>query len=165
MTGCHKVPVLLIQVLLLGTVQVTNAEFNIVFTQCGLARELFKFGMPKNQLNDWACLVESESGRNTSAVGGPNVDGSYDYGLFQINNRYWCGNASRGGGCHLRCSELLTDDIAQAVGCAKLIYRLQGFSAWHGWTKKCKNRHIPDVIHCLNETSTRDPPVYSVIMN
>lgn len=116
-------------------------------------------------LGPGACLVESESGRNTSAVGGPNVDGSYDYGLFQINNRYWCGNASRGGGCHLRCSELLTDDIAQAVGCAKLIYRLQGFSAWHGWTKKCKNRHIPDVIHCLNETSTRDPPVYSVIMN
>jgi hypothetical protein len=30
--------------------------------------------------------VESESGRDTSAVGGPNVDGSYDYGLFQVRS-------------------------------------------------------------------------------
>jgi hypothetical protein len=67
--------------------------------------------------------------------------------------------------CFRYVPELLTDDITQAVVCAKLIYRLQGFSAWRGWTKKCKNRHLPDVIHCLNETSTTDPPVYSVIIN
>jgi len=36
-------------------------------------------------LGPGVCLVESESGRNTSAVGGPNVDGSYDYGLFQVS--------------------------------------------------------------------------------
>jgi len=61
-------------------------------------------------------------------------------------------------------SELLTDDIAKAAECAKLIYRLQGFNPWHGWTRKCKNRPLPDVIHCLNETSMTDPPVYSVII-
>lgn len=37
-------------------------------------------------LDPGVCLVESESGRNTSAVGGPNVDGSYDYGLFQVSS-------------------------------------------------------------------------------
>jgi hypothetical protein len=66
--------------------------------------------------------------------------------------------------CRVCVPELLTDDIAEAVACAKLIYRLQGFDAWHGWTHKCKNRLLPDVMHCLNETSTTDPPVYSVIM-
>jgi len=62
-------------------------------------------------------------------------------------------------------SELLTDDITKAVVCAQLIHRLRGFEAWNGWKDKCKNRQLPDVIHCLNETGTTDPPVYSVIMH
>lgn len=28
--------------------------------------------------------MENESGGNTSVVGGPNADGSYDYGLCQV---------------------------------------------------------------------------------
>lgn len=36
------------------------------------------------------CLVESESSYRTDIVGPPNVDGSRDWGLFQINDRYWC---------------------------------------------------------------------------
>jgi len=52
MTVCCKVSVLFVGTVLLITVQVTITEFNKVFTRCGLARELFKFGMPKNQLND-----------------------------------------------------------------------------------------------------------------
>jgi len=44
--------VLLLGAVLLITVQVAITEFNKVFTRCGLARELFKLGMPENQLND-----------------------------------------------------------------------------------------------------------------
>lgn len=50
------------------------------------------------------CLVESESSRNTGIVGGPNSDGSYDYGLFQINNRYWCKVGYPGGDCNIDCN-------------------------------------------------------------
>lgn len=50
------------------------------------------------------CLVEAESSGNTAAKGGPNTDGSYDYGLFQINNRYWCKDGSAGGECHIDCN-------------------------------------------------------------
>ena len=52
MTVCCKVSVLLVGAVLLITVQVAITEFNKVFTRCGLARELFKLGMPENQLND-----------------------------------------------------------------------------------------------------------------
>jgi hypothetical protein len=62
-------------------------------------------------------------------------------------------------------SELLTPFIAKDVVCAKLIYKVHGFDAWYGWQRKCKNRPLPDVIHCLNETSVTESPIYSVIMN
>lgn len=50
------------------------------------------------------CLVESESSRNTAAIGRLNADGSTDYGLFQINSRYWCGIGYRAGGCSMDCN-------------------------------------------------------------
>lgn len=50
------------------------------------------------------CLIEAESSRRTDAIHGPNEDGSYDYGLFQINSRYWCNTgATPGNVCNLRC--------------------------------------------------------------
>ncbi|XP_026318553.1 lysozyme-like [Hyposmocoma kahamanoa] len=101
------------------------------FNRCELAIELVKYGFPLNELQDWVCLIEAESSRRTNAVHGPNEDGSYDYGLFQINSRYWCNTgATPGKVCKLRCEELLTDDITKAVECTKTIYKLQGFEAW-----------------------------------
>lgn len=55
MAGRQKVLLLLLWTLSLSAVQTESNEFKKVFTQCGLARELFKFGMPKNQLNDCKC--------------------------------------------------------------------------------------------------------------
>lgn len=49
------------------------------------------------------CLVLSESNGNTKAVNNYNSDGSKDWGLFQINDRYWCKNGYRGGGCNVDC--------------------------------------------------------------
>lgn len=49
------------------------------------------------------CLVEYESTRNSTAKGGPNWDGSYDWGLFQINDRYWCRPGYPGGVCKITC--------------------------------------------------------------
>ena len=36
-------------------------------------------------LSSGVCLIKSESGGNTAAKGGPNPNGSYDYGLFQVS--------------------------------------------------------------------------------
>jgi len=36
-------------------------------------------------LSTGVCLIMSESSGNTAAKGGPNSNGSYDYGLFQVS--------------------------------------------------------------------------------
>lgn len=117
--------------------------------------------------------MESESGRNTAALGGPNSDGSYDYGLFQINSRYWCKVGSPGGDCNIDCNcmmflilllilifllnallinfenvtDFLDDHIADDMKCANLIYKRHGFKAWRGWVKKCQGA-LPDLSGC-----------------
>jgi hypothetical protein len=74
-----------------------------IFTKCELVSALYKAGIPKDKLRDWACLVQSESSYNSRAVGGPNSDKSYDFGIFQLNSRYWCKIGSVGGDCNLNC--------------------------------------------------------------
>ncbi|XP_060539453.1 sperm acrosome-associated protein 5-like [Pantherophis guttatus] len=38
------------------------------------------------------CMAFYQSGYDTQAVGQQNWDGSYDYGIFQINSSWWCNN-------------------------------------------------------------------------
>ncbi|GAB6022474.1 hypothetical protein CHUAL_006584 [Chamberlinius hualienensis] len=130
----------LLAVLLLAVTSIQGK----VFTRCQLAKELINDGFAKNEINDWVCLVESESSRNTAAIGPPNLDGSQDYGLFQINSKYWCsgGPQSQHNGCGVPCSELTSDDISQSVKCVKKIYAQQGLSAWVGWNNKCKGKDL-----------------------
>lgn len=73
------------------------------FKKCDLARELARMGYSMSSLPDWICLIASESSFNTAAVGGPNTDGSFDWGLYQINDRYWCTKGRRGGECNINC--------------------------------------------------------------
>jgi hypothetical protein len=75
-----------------------------VWEFCALARQLNKFGFSKSELPNWMCLIQHESNYNSKAVGPPNSDGSRDYGLFQINNRYWCENGKKGKGCNIDCN-------------------------------------------------------------
>ncbi|CAG0892317.1 unnamed protein product [Darwinula stevensoni] len=115
------------------------------FTRCELAESLAGLGFPRCQLGDWVCLAENESALDSSVRGPVNWDGSYDYGIFQINNRYWCyPNAS--GGCRVPCQSLLNDDIADDAQCVRMIFdesqRLKGngFLAWEAWKSKCQGR-------------------------
>ncbi|KAF9406998.1 hypothetical protein HW555_012836 [Spodoptera exigua] len=105
------------------------------FTECELVHELRRQGFPEHQLKDWVCLIEAESSKRTHVVGGSNSDGSHDYGLFQINNRYWCND------------DLLLDDISIASQCSKTIFGVHGFNAWVGWVNKCKGKNLPN-LHC-----------------
>ncbi|XP_077291947.1 lysozyme-like [Arctopsyche grandis] len=116
-----------------------------VFTRCELAQELKRQGF--NQISNWVCLIEAESGRNTAVKGGPNNDGSYDWGLYQINDRYWCVPGAVGGDCRITCQNLLTDDITVASNCAKMIWNRHGWTAWNGWKAKCQGA-LPDLSSC-----------------
>ena len=60
------------------------------YEECELAIELVQHGFAKSSLKDWICLIKSESSMDTRAMNPTNSDGSRDYGLFQINDRYWC---------------------------------------------------------------------------
>ncbi|CAB3238779.1 unnamed protein product [Arctia plantaginis] len=75
-----------------------------VLTRCGLVQELRRQRFPSNQLPDWVCLIEAESSRNTGIVSQPNSNGSRDWGLFQINDKYWCSTTNLPGkDCNVRC--------------------------------------------------------------
>ncbi|KAJ8719037.1 hypothetical protein PYW07_016593 [Mythimna separata] len=121
-----------------------SKAFGKTLSECELVRELRKHGFPENQLKDWVCLVNAESSRRTNVVGPPNSDGSHDYGLFQINDRYWCSATDKPGkGCNVRCKDLLLDDISKQAQCAKTVFGVHGFEAWYGWANKCKGRPLP----------------------
>ncbi|XP_075885296.1 lysozyme C-1-like [Nelusetta ayraudi] len=120
-----------------------------VFTRCDWARVLKENGMDGFagvSLADWVCLTQWESHYNTQAIN-RNV-GSTDYGIFQINSKYWCKDDSPSwNGCHINCRELLTDDVAAAIACAKRIVRDPiGPSAWVGWKHHCKNRDLHEYL-------------------
>lgn len=127
--------ILALTLVLLGSAPEVNGK---KFNKCSLAKELKRQGFPRNELADWTCLVLSESSGNTAAIN-KNRNGSKDYGLFQINDRYWCGPKKD---CGVSCSALLKDDIGVASKCAKLIYKRHKFQAWYGWKAKCQGGKI-----------------------
>lgn len=125
-----------------------------IYSKCSLARTLFNYGVPYRELSDWMCLVEGESSFNTRAINPSNSDGSVDWGLFQINDRYWCKPADRrpsNNACHLSCNLLLRSNIRYSLKCARYIKRAQGFTAWVAWNNRCQGSK-PSVRHCFRRS-------------
>ncbi|XP_015684541.1 lysozyme C, milk isozyme [Protobothrops mucrosquamatus] len=121
-----------------------------VFKKCELASLLKKSGMDSSTgypLENWICMAYHESRYNTQAVGPPNTDGSLDYGIFQINSRYWCNNnqGPTANGCNKPCSDFLKDDITDDIVCAKRIVQdPQKMDAWTAWVKHCKGKELSE---------------------
>ncbi len=113
------------------------------FEVCELA-EIFEEHFPPEQIDDWVCLARWESHYDTSALGQLNWDGSEDHGLFQINDRYWCGRGKADKGCNIDCNKLRDDDIEDDLECVKTIFDEfetifdGGFQAWVAWLHKCQ---------------------------
>ncbi|XP_062289967.1 lysozyme C-like [Scomber scombrus] len=119
-----------------------------VFERCEWAKVLKNHGMDGYRgisLANWVCLTQGESRYNTQATNN-NRDGSTDYGIFQINSRYWCDNGRSSNpvnGCSIKCSDLLTNNVAVAINCAKRVVRdPNGIEAWVAWRDHCKNRDV-----------------------
>ncbi|XP_023253595.1 lysozyme C [Seriola lalandi dorsalis] len=124
-------------------VAVANAR---LYQRCEWARILKSHGMDGyrgHSLANWVCLSKHESEYNTRAIN-HNRDGSTDYGIFQINSRWWCNNGQpTSNGCNIRCDELLTDDVSVAINCAKRVVRdPNGIGAWVAWRDHCRNRDL-----------------------
>ncbi|XP_078128297.1 lysozyme C-like [Sander vitreus] len=117
------------------------------YQRCEWARVLKNYGMNNYlgiSLADWVCLCKWESNYNTEAIN-HNTDGSTDYGIFQINSRWWCtdGLTPTTNACNINCKELLTDNVQVAIDCAKRVVRdPNGIRAWVGWRNHCENRDL-----------------------
>lgn len=87
-------------------------------------------GGPPKVAKTMAAIALAESGGRVGARGGPNSDGSYDYGLWQINSSH-----------HYSRRRLLTDPAYNARA-AVSIYRSQGLSAWSTYTDGAYRKYL-----------------------
>uniref|UniRef100_A0A8C8VLR4 lysozyme n=1 Tax=Pelusios castaneus TaxID=367368 RepID=A0A8C8VLR4_9SAUR len=72
------------------------------------------------------CTAYHESRYKTDATNYNRGDQSTDYGILQINSRWWCndGKTPRAkNACGIQCRDLLTADITESVNCAKRVVR------------------------------------------
>ncbi|XP_031433022.1 LOW QUALITY PROTEIN: lysozyme C II-like [Clupea harengus] len=135
-------------VVLLFLVAAASAE---VYDRCELARTLQAAGMDGYWgvgLADWICLAKWESSYNTDAID-HDSDGSTDFGIFQINSRWWCndGHSRTANACGISCSELLSPNLSVAIQCAKRVVRdPNGISAWVAWRVHCQVQDLSSYV-------------------
>ncbi|XP_018429906.1 PREDICTED: lysozyme C-1-like [Nanorana parkeri] len=116
----------------------TNCELYRIFQQTGLA------GYRGHSAANWICLAYYESRYNTAAVN--NNGPSRDYGIFQINSKWWCNDGKTAGAanaCGISCQSLLNDNIYDDIECAKRVVRdPNGISAWVAWRDHCRGKNL-----------------------
>ncbi|KAI9586779.1 hypothetical protein GQX74_002626 [Glossina fuscipes] len=130
-----------------------------VYEQCSLAQELyFKHNIPIHDVATWICIALHASHFDTSKIGPIGDDDSKSYGLFQINDRYWCSRYSYDGkGCNIPCTNLLDSDISDDIRCIKLIQKEHerisgvGFDAWTHYKSHCQNENVTQIAKCFNK--------------
>ncbi|XP_042310045.1 lysozyme C-like [Sceloporus undulatus] len=136
---------LFLGVCLLAALAVPSAEGKKM-KRCDVARYLKKH--VKDKVADWVCLVEHESSYNTKAIN--NNGNSRDYGLFQINSKYWCDDGKTAGAknaCHIKCNKFLDDNLDDDMTCAlKIAHEAKGLTPWVGWKKHCKGKNVSKYI-------------------
>ncbi len=114
-------------------------------SECNVAKYLRNAGFPSNTIGTMVCISKYESSWNCDATN-KNVDGSTDYGLFEINSYYWCSGdpTSKYNECGTSCSSLM--DCQRNTNCAYRVYKEQGFNAWYGYQyhkSECDNYPTP----------------------
>ncbi|KAM8812010.1 lysozyme-like protein 6 [Rhynchonycteris naso] len=118
-----------------------------LISRCDLAKVLYQEDLDKFEgysLSDWLCLAFVESNFNISKVN-ENIDGSFDYGLFQINSHYWCNDHQSHSEniCHVECQELLNPNLLSTIHCAKkIVTRVGGMKNWASWNTHCSGRPL-----------------------
>ncbi|KAL9824472.1 lysozyme C-like [Geothlypis trichas] len=122
-----------------------------VFPRCDMVKILRQEdfeGFVGSTVADWMCLVEYESSYNTKAY---NDNGSSrDYGIFQINSKYWCSEGKNSGSknaCNVNCTKLLDDNIEDDIECAKKIAQVaRGLTPWYGWKNRCQGKDLSSYV-------------------
>ncbi|XP_072191181.1 lysozyme C [Excalfactoria chinensis] len=128
------------------------AALGKVYGRCELAATMKRLGLDNFRgysLGNWVCAAKFESNFNTQATN-RNTDGSTDYGILQINSRWWCNDGKTSGSrnlCNIPCSALLSSDITASVNCAKkIVSDGNGMNAWVAWRNRCKGTDVREWI-------------------
>jgi hypothetical protein len=100
-------------------------------------------GGPPKVARTMAAIALAESGGRVGAVGGPNTDGSYDYGLWQINSS------------HRYSKARLLHDPGYNARAAVSVYHSQGLTAWSSYTS---GRYRPYLANAATATPVGKPP-------
>jgi len=110
----------------------TKVNVSTKETECQVANNARKAGFPESAVPVMVCISKYESSFNCDATN-KNVDGSTDYGLFQINSYYWCSGDpySKYNECGTSCTSLF--NCQTNANCAYRVYKEQGFNAWYGY--------------------------------
>ncbi|KAL7643343.1 UNVERIFIED_CONTAM: hypothetical protein RMT77_006635 [Armadillidium vulgare] len=124
--------------------------FGKIYKKCELAKQLkYKYRLPKDDIKNWVCIAQYESGFNTAALNKFNSNGSKDYGLFQINNGYWCDSHYGKNICKLPCKALLDNSITDDITCAYIIKKeteswsgKEGYTAWVVYVNHCQKKNL-----------------------
>lgn len=119
------------------------------YERCELAKAMKILGLDGYRgysLPNWVCTAFYESSFNTNSVNFNRGDNSTDYGILQINSRWWCNDYKTPrahNACNIDCSALLSNDISLSVQCAKRVVRdPNGMNAWVGWRSHCKGKDL-----------------------
>ncbi|KFM60871.1 Lysozyme C-1, partial [Stegodyphus mimosarum] len=99
---------------------------------------IYQMGMTKAIAGQWVCLAKFSSGFNTQALHGTYSDGSDDFGIFQINDKY-CRKGTKIS-CGVNCTDLVSDNIVLSAKCATQIFKREGFSHWPAWKTNCRHK-------------------------
>ncbi|XP_016073866.1 PREDICTED: sperm acrosome-associated protein 5-like [Miniopterus natalensis] len=126
-----------------------------IYERCDLAMKLEKAGLNGFQgygIGDWLCMAHYASGFDTSVVD-HNVDGSSQYGIFQLNSAWWCDNGvtPTKNLCHMECHDLLNRHILDDIFCAKQVASSwNGMNAWGSWTRHCHGHDLSEWLKGCN---------------
>ncbi|XP_068128853.1 lysozyme C [Hyperolius riggenbachi] len=122
-----------------------------VYEKCELAKAMKMLGLDGYKgynLGNWVCTAYYESRFNTNSINFNSGDNSTDYGILQINSRWWCNDNKTPrahNACGIDCKELLSNDISKSVKCAKRVVQdPAGMSAWVAWRTYCKGKDLTE---------------------
>uniref|UniRef100_E1BG16 lysozyme n=2 Tax=Bos TaxID=9903 RepID=E1BG16_BOVIN len=125
-------------VLILGLLLLSVTVQGKVFERCELARTLKKLGLDGYK-GVRLCLTKWESSYNTKATNYNPSNESTDYGIYQINSKWWCKTPKAVDGCPVSHS-------TKAVACAKKIVSEQGITAWVAWKSHCRDHDVSSYV-------------------
>lgn len=111
--------------------------------ECEFVSELYSsHEIPREDLYKHLCIAKELHTAN---------DNSGFLGVYGIGSQWWCKHDKPGGDCNVKCSDLVDDEIADDVQCAKVILKLQGLAAWGISEDTCRNKSHEKAEGCMNQ--------------